>query len=277
LSRCMSVHASLVQVLPPELYILSEAKMMGCGGLEIMKRRFVIAVGLLSLALPGWTSAAGDLTIAGKVVDAAGKPAANVELSTFWTSRASSMQGHESVKSNQDGRFSLKVPDYGSGVAVLAVDKDRKTGGILAVEKGSSAKDVTVTLGPLVRVKGSFFCKELNRKLTWTNVYMMTPDGSRFLGCDSQEATFSFLLPPGKYNFWGYGADIKSIKEDLVVPADKTELDMQTLDVPATVIARHKGKTPPAWHVTDARGVKKDVTLADFKGKWVLVEFWGFW
>ncbi len=277
MSRCISGSTNLVQVLVPDLYILLEAKMMGRGGLEIMNRRFLIAVGLLSLVLPEWGRAAGDLTIAGKVVDAAGKPVASVELSAFWTSRASSMQGHESVKSDQDGRFSLKVPDYGRGVAVLAVDKDRKTGGILAVEKGSAANDVTVTLGPLVRVKGNFFSKELNRKPTWTNVYIMTPDGSRFLGCDSQEATFSFLLPPGKYSFWGYGADIKSVKEDLVVPADKAELDMQTLDVPATVIARHKGKTPPAWHVTDARGVKKDVTLADFKGKWVLVEFWGFW
>jgi hypothetical protein len=29
--------------------------------------------------------------------------------------------------------------------------------------------------------------------------------------------------------------------------------------------------------VTDARGVKRDVQLSDFKGKWVLIEFWGFW
>jgi hypothetical protein len=105
----------------------------------------------------------------------------------------------------------------------------------------------------------------------------MTPDGARVLGCDSQEADFSFLLPAGKYKLWGYGADIKDVRRDLTLVADKPELDLQTLNVPATEIAQHKGKIPPPWHVTDARGVKKDLNLADFKGKWVLVEFWGFW
>jgi hypothetical protein len=36
------------------------------------------------------------------------------------------------------------------------------------------------------------------------------------------------------------------------------------------------GKSLPDWTVTDARNAKKDVKLADFKGKWVLLEFWGF-
>jgi hypothetical protein len=36
------------------------------------------------------------------------------------------------------------------------------------------------------------------------------------------------------------------------------------------------GKTLPDWTVTDVRNAKKDVKLADFKGKWVLLEFWGF-
>ena len=29
-------------------------------------------------------------------------------------------------------------------------------------------------------------------------------------------------------------------------------------------------------HITDARGINKDVQPSDFKGKWVLVDFWGF-
>ncbi len=242
-----------------------------------MKLSIAIATALIGLSLPGCAKAAQNLTVAGTVVDAAGKPAAGVELASFWASRNNSMQGQQSTTSDESGRFSLKVPSYGRSVAVLAMDKERKTGGILTVDKETAGKDRTVTLGPLVRVKGNFHCKELNQKPTWTNVYIMTPDGARVLQCDSREATFSFLLPAGKYKFWGYGADIKNIQQDLIVPADKTELDLQTLDVPATVIAKHKGKTPPPWHVTDARGVKKEVRLADYKGKWVLVEFWGFW
>jgi hypothetical protein len=241
-----------------------------------MKLRIVIVLGWIGLALTD-SSRAEDLAIAGKVVGADGTPIASAEVAPFWTSRNDSMQSYQGTKSDANGRFSLKVPFYGRSVAVLALDKERKTGAILTADKESAAKEATLALGPLVRVKGSFFCPDLKQKPTWTNVYIMTPDGARVLGCDSQEANFSFLLPAGKYKFWGYGADIKNLQRDLTLAADKPELDLQTLNVPATVIAQHKGKTPPTWHVTDARGVKKTVNLADFKGKWVLVEFWGFW
>jgi thiol-disulfide isomerase/thioredoxin len=30
-------------------------------------------------------------------------------------------------------------------------------------------------------------------------------------------------------------------------------------------------------HVTDAKGIRKDITLADFRGKWLLLDFWATW
>jgi hypothetical protein len=107
----------------------------------------------------------------------------------------------------------------------------------------------------------------------------MTPRPGRgfVLACSSPKAEFSFRLPPGKYQFWGYGTDVRDKREEITLSADKQDLDFGTVDLPATPIARHVGKEPPAWHVTDARGAPKDVKLSDFKGKWVLVEFWGFW
>ena len=44
-----------------------------------------------------------------------------------------------------------------------------------------------------------------------------------------------------------------------------------------TRLGRLYGKELPPWHVTGARGLKKDITIADFKGKWVVIDFWGFW
>lgn len=38
---------------------------------------------------------------------------------------------------------------------------------------------------------------------------------------------------------------------------------------------QHYGESPPQWHATDARGVSKDARIADFRGKWVLIDFWG--
>jgi hypothetical protein len=44
----------------------------------------------------------------------------------------------------------------------------------------------------------------------------------------------------------------------------------------ANALASSIGKGLPDWMVTDTRNANKDIKLADFKGKWVLVEFWGF-
>ena len=52
---------------------------------------------------------------------------------------------------------------------------------------------------------------------------------------------------------------------------------MGTLDLKASPIAKLKGKPAPGWEITAARGVKPQVKLADYKGKWVYLEFWGFW
>ena len=45
---------------------------------------------------------------------------------------------------------------------------------------------------------------------------------------------------------------------------------------PATY-SQFYGKEPPELAVTDARGVPKGVKLADFRGKWVLLDFWAVW
>jgi hypothetical protein len=187
------------------------------------------------------------------------------------------MQPYKGATTDAEGRFALALTFYGPGTqALLALDEDRKTGGLVLVESKSADKPVEIKLAPLVHVHGRFFCKELDRQPKWTIVYLMSGP-VRFLQCDSTQASFSFRVPPGTYKFWGYGTDIKDLKKDMTLTADKPDVDLGTLDMPATVIAKHVGKAPPAWHVSDARGVKKEVQISDFKGKWVLMEFWGYW
>jgi thiol-disulfide isomerase/thioredoxin len=220
---------------------------------------------------------ADHVIVTGQVTDEIGKPAAGVELASFWIADGDAMKAQQGVSTDARGRFSIKLTHWGRPVAVLALDRDRKTGGLFTLDPKAPAKEVNLKLQPLARVQGNFFCKELNIKPTWTNVYMMTAGGTRFLQCSSTQAAFSFLLPPGAYKFWGYGDDIQSLKQDMTFTADRPMVDLQTLEVRATPIARHKGKAPPQWHITDARGVNKQVSLADYKGKWVLVDFFTHW
>jgi thiol-disulfide isomerase/thioredoxin len=241
-----------------------------------MITRLAFAVSLVGMSL--LSQARGDdLTVFGRVVDASGKPVVGAELASYWSGEEGVLKEYKAVCTDAEGRFSIKPRRDNRPMTVLALDKERKTGGIFSVDAKSIGKLIVVKMEALVHVKGSFYCREMNFKPTWTNVYIMTPDGERFLGDSSDKAAFSLLLPPGKYKFWGYGTDIEGVKQDLTISADQPVLDMKTIDARPTTIARNKGKEPPKWFVTDARGVKKDVTIGDFKGKWVLVDFFTYW
>ncbi len=217
-----------------------------------------------------------QIKITGRVVDAADKPVAGAEIAPIWVTQKDKMTAHNGVTSDAEGRFTLSMEFYVRGRALLAMDKDRKTGGLIVVEPKEAVKPQTIKLAPLVRLHGKFDSKELGKRPKWTNVYIMSGQ-ARVASCISTEATFSFLLPPGPYKFWGYGTDIQDLKKDITLKVGETDVDLGTIEMQATIIARHMGKAPPAWHVTDARGVKKDVKISDFKGKWVLLEFWGYW
>lgn len=256
--------------------------MLGSGLESIMRNRIAA---LLIVAMAALPAAAQEITLRGKIVDVDGKPAAGIEVANFWIGKRDflgfgkgiTMTAHGSAVTDSDGKFAVKVPGWLTEPALLAVSADRKTGAMASVKAKETTDVPTMTLKPLVKVTGNFDSKELGHKPPWTNVYINTMQSSRLVQSDSRRADFAFLLPPGKYKFDGYGSDVKSARREIEVPADKPELDLGTIDLPATEIAKHVGKAPPAWHVTDARGAKKEVTLADYKGKWVMIEFWGFW
>jgi hypothetical protein len=241
----------------------------------IMRMRSLSAVLLLLMAV---TARAQDgVAVKGTIVDADGKPVAGVEVAPFWIGKAGGMTAFSPAKTDAHGKYTVKVPQWMTEPALLAIAPDRKTGGTLAYKSKESTDLPPIKLGPLVKVSGRFESKELSRKPPWTNVYISITKQARIVQSDSCDATFAFLLPPGKYIFNGYGQDVKGINREIDVPADKPELDLGAIDLPATEIAKHVGKEPPAWNVTDARGLSKAVSLADLKGKWVLIEFWGFW
>ena len=241
-----------------------------------MPTRCATAVALTLLV--GLTAQAQEqVKVTGRVVDAAGKPVAFAAVGSNWNATKDAMKPYNGATTDAEGRFTTTLTFYGPGPqGLLALDMDQKAGGLLIVEPKVAGKPVEIKLGPLVHVHGRFFCKELDKRPKWTNVYLMSGP-VRFLQCSSEEASFSFRVPPGKYMFWGYGTDVQDLRKEIILAADTPDLDLKALDLPATIIARHVGKAPPEETVTDARGVKKDVRLADFKGKWVLVEFWGFW
>ncbi len=222
-------------------------------------------------------------TIKGRVVDQSGKPRADVTVANHWNRSGEGADApYQPVKTGADGTFAIELTFYYGQSNVLAaysLDKAAKQGGLVIVEPKSAREPVTLTIGPLVRVHGSYHCKELDKPVGWTNTMVFAmPTKVRFNQYQSDDSTFEFWLPPGQYLFQGYGSsEVDKDKRELTLSADKPEIDLGAIDLPASKIAKLKGKPAPTLLPTDAHGVSKSVQIADYRGKWVALEFWGYW
>ncbi len=205
----------------------------------------------------------------------------------------------EVAKTDSDGRFQFKIAD--AYHTLMAMDVRRSRGGLGVVSKSDPSAPIEIRLGPLVRVRGSFEGPAKGVRPAWTHICMRTAFDptrplhvTRLVGCGSNQAVFLMSLPPGRYfiEAQNEGASAQIYLEPIVLSGDSPEVDLGVLFLKPsdTVIAKrkrsqsqgtwgdytkHYGRNPPAWHVTDARGVSKDVQISDFKGKWVLLDFWG--
>jgi hypothetical protein len=214
--------------------------------------------------------------------------------------------GVRSARAGFDGRFSIKTPD--PYCAVMAMDPSRRHGGIAMIPKSEGVEPLEIRLVRLVTVRGSFEGPGPGQQPGWTHVYVHLPEdpirplhSTRLVSCGSFEAKFEIRLPPGKYKLQAYSllADKDDYEGELVpdrafvLGTERTNVDLgrlrlvphrpssQTLMEQAKAkgswndYTQHYGESPPLWHATDARGVSKDARIADYRGKWVLIDFWG--
>ncbi len=165
--------------------------------------------------------------IHGQVVDDQGTPVDDFDAATFWSSNgnqwdaAGKWRGNwteegvlaahpkEIAKRLPEGKFSLSVNNR-PRASIFAIDKRHERGGYVSVEKRDADKPVTITFAPLVRVRGKIYCPEARRTPDWT-MAKVHPPGDRenylsFTQCGSVCGEFSFLLPPGKYDFAVYSS-----------------------------------------------------------------------
>jgi hypothetical protein len=185
--------------------------------------------------------------------------------------------GGKPFTTGTDGKTIVTVDERNESRTILVLSADRKFGGVVTDVRDDLGKELVVTLRPTVRVKGNLECKELGARAepayTWVAVQ---GSSDMIVETNTKSADFEFVLPVGMYTLLCVSSDARGHTR-LTLTDDRAEHDCGTLDLKASAIAKMRGKTPPDLVITDARGAKAEVKLADYKGKWVYLEFWGFW
>lgn len=207
--------------------------------------------------------------------------------------------GESRAISDADGRFSMPIPP---SRRLMALDRDRRHGSVIDLYQGHSGEPVEARLLPLIRVFGTIRLAGPEGPLKLTHATLVIPvdandplNRSNLAICGSLESRFEFLIPPGQYEFGAHSGDPLAFTVEprsVIVAADRKELDLGALILRRRLSVQDRierarsrgiwgdykqnfGKRPPSWHLTDARGVARGVELADFRGRWVVLYFWG--
>jgi thiol-disulfide isomerase/thioredoxin len=229
------------------------------------------------------------------------------DMPTYWQhiGEMEPVDSEHSAITDETGRFTFKLDEHKH--LLLVMDRSRKHGALVSVPKGKEEQPLEVHLVPLIRVRGAFTCADTGQTPHWAIADVWLPDdpdrpldNTRLVVCGSNEARFELSLPPGKYNFDMYGERSEKENENvrvqptptLELTADQQDVDLGTVRLAPYMLPRarvelakangvcfdyekHYGEPPPEWHVSEARDIRKDAKISDFKGKWVLLTFWG--
>ncbi len=237
------------------------------------------AAAAMVLSLPGPLLAAPQ-RISGRVVDAEGRPVSDVRVSHYWAWTGTGEFSPGPVLTlDEDGQFEGTLEFYGRPQGLVAYSSDGLLAGIAIVQPDAST-EVKIILAPSVPVEARLGCSELDGDLGWVNSYWMPESGVRPIMATPKDGELHLRLPQHpKWNYWFYGRNVKSVSKEMQMEArDPLSMDLGEIDFKATYIALNIGRKAEQWTVTDARGVSIDeAQVDDFKGQWLLVEFWGFW
>lgn len=236
------------------------------------------ALGVAAAVLLAATTMAETKRVSGSVVGPDGKDAANVDVASTWTITKDKLEPKQKIRTDRTGRFSGEIEVGKEDAIVMAVDKDRKNGAIAVVKAADLGKPVKLKLEPLAKLSGGADFSGFE-KAPADFEFKLSPKGAKssLIAEKVKGSAFAYRLPIGEYSIELKAADAEDYTDEIEVVADKgADLGQIKVKPDPNYVKAQFGKTPKIT-ITDARGVPKDFKLESLKGKWVLIEFWGFW
>jgi thiol-disulfide isomerase/thioredoxin len=253
-------------------------------------------------------AAKADAKLILKVVDNAGRPVAGARVGNFlWHADYDLPHGRDGLDtyadklppqattSDAEGRVEIQYQwfffddDPPETVApLIAYHQDR---GLIAVatfqpaafHRGPAGEAPAIELklqrgaklhGTLSRISAPASVDES----IWTNayIYLLASGPPRPMASLSTHQQFEFLLPPGDYLIQAYGDGAYNAYRRLHVADSDSEIHLH-LDLPADQLTLLTGKQAPALRQIKAWKNGGPVSLDQLRGKWVLLDFWGYW
>ncbi|CAG0993996.1 Thiol-disulfide oxidoreductase ResA [Phycisphaerales bacterium] len=161
---------------------------------------------------------------------------------------------------------------------LIALSRDRTLIGMTQVRREQLGGKITIQMARACRVTvrlKSTSMAALGRGLSWTNVYVRW-DQTRPMAVFGERQVHELLLPPGEYSLVAYGTDTYNEVIKVQIAPDESERRID-LDLRADRLTHLIGK--PAPELAQIKGWKSGgpVSLADLRGKVVLLDFWGYW
>ncbi|MCA9027341.1 MAG: TlpA family protein disulfide reductase [Planctomycetaceae bacterium] len=214
--------------------------------------------------------------------------------------------GTPPIKTDGEGKFSLTVHE--DDFKIMVQDAERRRGGVGMINPDDPDEPIEIVLQPLVKVHGQLRVSELSATPEWTGTIVCLPTQESFpVGrdrvafCGSARCRFVFMLPPGDYVLGAYNEPTDENGEQRVetvrdvvfhVPVNQTDVDLGVVLLEGTQtwselvdelkargewkeLSQRFGEPAPEWHADDVGGAAEGVQTHDYRGKWLVVYFWG--
>ena len=215
--------------------------------------------------------------IHGVVLGVDGTPAAGVMLGMNWQDIGVFRPLCGMVVTDPKGRFRVEVPLPQRKNAILALDAPRAHGGVLVYDPDHLRDSYTVHLRSLRSVTIPVDLSHL-RADAEPSIFVSVPHCVMPLMVQNIMAPqIRLFLPPGTYRATIEDEYCGTMRLPITVPDENKALVLDRLVFRPQAFAEHLHKSIPPWHVVEAHGVAADIKLSDYRGKWLIVDFWAYW
>lgn len=211
--------------------------------------------------------------VSGRFVDPTGQPLAGAELARYFLSTKGELFAHEPLRGDEAGAFAGTINPYKLPMVYLAYDKQRTLGARVTLTEESITQPLTITLRPLAEVTYESHIENGYEPSNFmASIGIGDPATVVLLSYD----VGPYKIPAGEYDLRFGGQEILAFRKPFALKEGES-LDLGVCNLALTPIARNVGKPAMEIEFAEARGVDPDFRIEDLRGKWVLIEFWGFW